>query len=98
MVPHLAELINDPYEAVRFIAYRSVRTLPGYEHFRYDYLADREARVSSALPLLRSWQQSTLARRRRDPELLVDADGEMRVDAFRRILNQRDTRSLFLRE
>lgn len=98
MVPHLAELLNDPYEAVRFIAYRSVRTLPGYETFRYDYLDDRPARVAATLPLLQTWQQSRQSYRRRDPELLVDDDGEIRVDAFRRILNQRDNRSLFLRE
>ena len=75
-----------------------LQKLPGYADFRYDYLADREERVAAALPLLHSWQRSALSRRRRDPELLVDAEGKIRVDAFRRLLNQRDTRPLFLRE
>ena len=29
---------------------------------------------------------------------LVDADGRLRIDEFRRILHQRDNRPLFLRE
>ena len=98
MLPHLAELLNDPYEAVRFIAYRSLRSLPGYTDFEYDYLADREQRVATLLPALQFWRNSTVSRRRRDPELLVDTDGLVLVDAFRRILNQRDNRPLFLRE
>ena len=73
MVPHLAELLNDPYEAVRYIAYRSLRTLPGYAGVDYDYVASREERVAAALPILRAWQNSALSRRRREPELLVDA-------------------------
>ena len=98
MVPHLAELLNDPYEAVRSIAYRSLRTLPDYGDFKYDYLADRQERVATVLPMLQSWRRSALSRRRRDPELLVDAEGEIRVDLFRRLLGQRDHRPLFLRE
>ena len=98
MVPHLAELLNDPYEAVRYIAYRSLRTLPGYAGVEYDYVASREERVAAALPILQGWQNSALSRRRREPELLVDADGRLRIDEFRRILHQRDNRPLFLRE
>ena len=98
MLPHLAELLNDPYEAVRLIAYRSLRSLPGYTDFEFEYLADREQRVATLLPALQSWRTSTVSRRRRDPELLVDTDGLMLVDTFRRILNQRDNRPLFLRE
>ena len=99
MVPHLAELLNDPYEAVRYIAYRSLRTLPGYAGVDYDYVASREERVATALPILRAWQNSTVSRRRREPELLVDADGRLLIERmFRRILEQRDNRPLFLRE
>ncbi len=98
MVPHLAELLNDPYEAVRYIAYRSLRSLPGYAGVDYDYVAGREERVAAALPILRAWQDSALSRRRREPELLVDTDGRLRIDEFRRILEQRDNRPLFLRE
>ena len=98
MAPHLAELLNDPYEAVRYVAYRALRTLPGYAGVDYDYVAGRQERVAAALPILQAWRNGPLARRRREPELLVDAEGRLRIDEFRRILLQRDNRPLFLRE
>lgn len=98
MAPHLAELLNDPYEAVRYVAYRALRTLPGYAGVDYDYVAGRQERVAAALPILQAWRNGPLALRRREPELLVDAEGRLRIDEFRRILRQRDNRPLFLRE
>lgn len=35
----LAELLDDPYSAVRFVAHRSLRTLPGFDNHAYDFLA-----------------------------------------------------------
>lgn len=37
--PLLAELLDDPYAAVRFVAHRSLRSLPGYADFSYDFVA-----------------------------------------------------------
>ncbi len=98
MAPHLAELMSDPYEAVRYIAYRSLRTLPGYTAFDYDYLATHRERVDRVLPALQKWRASTLSRQRREPELLVDTDGTLRTDVMRELFDLRDNRPLFLRE
>ena len=98
MVPHLAELLNDRYEAVRYIAYRSLRSLPNYAEYDYDYLAEQPERVERVLPILQAWRASLLARQRRDPELLVDADGVLRADMMRALFYLRDNRRLFLRE
>ena len=35
MLPHLAQLLDDPYDAVRFIAGRSLGTLPEFGSFQY---------------------------------------------------------------
>ena len=98
MAPYLAELLNDPYEAVRYVAYRSLRTIPAYAALEYDYVAGREARVAASLPVLQAWRERAPARARRDPALLVAGDGELMVDRMLRILRQRDDRPLFLRE
>jgi predicted CXXCH cytochrome family protein len=43
--PVLAELLADPYAAVRFVAARSLQALPGYEDVAYDFLDLPEARL-----------------------------------------------------
>ncbi len=98
MVPHLGEALGDPYDAVRFIAARSLRSLPGYANLDYDFTGPRQARVDTAVRVLREWRASPAARLRREPELLVDPRGELRVDAMRRLFDARDRRPLFLRE
>ena len=98
MVPHLAELLNDPYEAVRFIAYRSFRSLPGQADFEYDFLASRDDRIATVVPAIRAWRNGALANLRLDPELLIDAGGVLRTDTIRRLFEQRDNRMLILRE
>ena len=98
MVPHLAEGLGDPYEAVRFIAARSLRSLPGYGDLNFDFVGPESERVDTALRLLNAWRGTESARRRRDPELLVDRSGALRVEAMRRLFDRRDRRPLFLRE
>ena len=39
MAPYLATLLEDPYPVVRYIAARSLKELPGFETFSYDYVA-----------------------------------------------------------
>lgn len=39
MAPYLAELLADPYAAVRSVASESIRTLPGFGDLEYDYVA-----------------------------------------------------------
>ena len=98
MVPHLGEALGDRYEAVRFIAARSLRSLPGYASLAYDFVAPQQERVNTAVRVLREWRASPASRQRREPALLVDADGALRVDVMRRFFEQRDRRPLFLRE
>lgn len=98
MVPYLGELLGDPYDAVRFIAARSLRTIPGFETLRYDFTGDRGERIDAAVGALRTWRNSPAARARRDPELLFGLDGALDTAAMRRLFDQRDTRPLFLRE
>ena len=98
MVPHLGEALGDRYDAVRFIAARSLRSLPGFGNLEFDFVAPEEERVNTAVRVLREWRATPASRQRRDPELLVDANGDLRVAAMRRLFDQRDRRPLFLRE
>ena len=98
MAPYLGELLGDPYDAVRFIAARSLRTISGFETLRYDFTGSRDARIEAAVGALRAWRNSPRARLRRDPELLFGVDGTLDTAAMRRLFDGRDTRPLFLRE
>ncbi len=98
MTPHLAEALGDPYEAVRFIAARSLRSLPGNPSLSYDFVAPEAARAEVAVRLLQTWRADPRSRQRREPELLVDQEGLPRIDAMRRLFDQRDRRGVFLRE
>lgn len=53
----LAPLLDDPYAAVRFVAQRSLRSLPGFGDFEYDFVApkaEREAAQRAAVALAAS--------------------------------------------
>ena len=98
MVPHLGEALGDPYDAVRFIAARSLRSLPGYANLDFDFVGPRQARIDAAVALLRNWRASSASTTRRDPELLIDDNGELRLDLMRQLFDRRNRRGLFLRE
>src|SRR5205823_2491003 len=44
MPPYLSLLLDDPYDAVRFIAGRSLRSLPAFAEFSSDPVASRPQR------------------------------------------------------
>ncbi len=98
MTPFLGELLGDPYDAVRYIAARSLGGLPDHAALDYDFMGARDARLTAAVEALRVWERTAGAARRRDPELLFAADGSLDIMKMRRLFSERDTRPLFLRE
>lgn len=46
--PLLAQLFDDPYAAVRYVAARSLSHLPGYEDVAFDFVGERAERRASA--------------------------------------------------
>jgi hypothetical protein len=97
MAPYLAQLLTDPYSATRQVAYRSLRTLPGFETFRYDYVAAPPAlggRADEAIERWRRLRRASVA----PPAVLVDASGNIDVDLWRRLLAERSQRALTIKE
>ena len=98
VAPSLSVLMNDPYEAVRLIAHRSLRSLPGFEAFAYDFTGTAKERSAGVLKVMEVWRRSgALGEARQAPALLLDADGAMKADVSR-LLQQRDHRRIDLRE
>jgi Doubled CXXCH motif (Paired_CXXCH_1)/Cytochrome c554 and c-prime len=95
--PALIELLDDEYAAIRFIAYRSLRGISGFENLKYDYVGPREARWAA--------QAEARARAARLPagppcrELLMDGDGRFVRGELERLMAERpEDDEMFLAE
>ncbi len=83
----LAELLVDPYSAVRFVAGRSLRAQPGYADIDYDFLASPEKREHI---------RQTVNIRFRSAERLPD--GVLDETTLRALLAARDNRAITIAE
>ena len=99
MAPFLAPLLDDPYDAVRFVASRTLRALPGFDALEYDFVAPSAARRESQRRTMSLWDRVRSGpNRRSDAQLLFDARGGLRVDEMLRLLGDRNNRRVLLRE
>jgi hypothetical protein len=98
MAPHLATLLDDPYDAVRFTAGRSLGSLPGLGSVLYDFVAPQKERYQSQLRTMTAWDRSRARPGRTDAHLLFTSDGSVDVPRVLGLLKQRNTRRVLLRE
>jgi hypothetical protein len=98
MAPHLAQLLDDPYDAIRFGAARSMRTLPGFSGFTFDFIAPSPLRREAQLRTMATWDRTRSRSGRPAPQLLLGDNGNVDIPAVLRLLKQRDNRPILLRE
>jgi hypothetical protein len=96
MAPYLAILLNDPYDAVRLVAYRSLRAQPGFANFTYNFVAPLAQRIEDRTRAVEIWRNTRA--RRADAALLLDIDGWPDVEVVNRMWGQRDDRIISLPE
>src|SRR5262245_59051827 len=96
--PFLIGLLDDPYDAVRFVAARSLRTLPGMDKVAYDFLAPHDRRLADVSKALTTWQDARRLDSRLTPTVLYDENGNLKADVIQRLASQRDDRRVSLRE
>ncbi len=106
MGPYLAQLLEDPYDAVRFAAYRSLRQLPEFSEtagrdseFHYSFVGSPDHRRTVRERAFEIWGSTKPAGQEHfATEMLVEARGVLKESAFRRLLEQRDDRRMHLNE
>jgi hypothetical protein len=98
MPPQLAVLLEDPYDAVRYIAQRSLRSLPGFEQWSFDFLASPEERAAARQEVNRLWSQSSPPVPDDSKSVLLDSQGNLEREEQQKLLNLRSNRDVFLRE
>ena len=99
--PVLAQLMDDPYDAVRCVAERSLRATSRLIPNDYDFTARPEARPAVAPQVLRAWAAELPdAEKTKVPtSTLVDAqDPDRTLKAFAQRVAERDPKPLRLRE
>ena len=92
--PVMAPLLDDPYDAVRWIAAKSLRTLPGYAAFEYEFLAPPAERAEASRRVLEQWRPEGADL----PSALFEQDGSPRSAVFQSLLENRDDRPVYLVE
>ena len=99
MTPFLSPLLDDPYQAVRQIAYRSLRSLPGNEDFVYDFLAQPGERREAAGRALDRWRRLPPGAQAADGSaVLIDRRGALMEEIYYPLLSRRDDRDVELHE
>ncbi len=99
MAPFQANLLADPYGVVRYVADRSLTTLPGLEDFEYDFLADDEERQAKVQEAIEQWiaQDAQSVPQNREA-VLLNRDGSIRAAEVERLLSERDNRPVDIKE
>ncbi|MFQ5416644.1 MAG: multiheme c-type cytochrome [Myxococcota bacterium] len=98
MGPFVAQLLDDPYDAVRFIAARSLRGLAGYEGFPYDFIDPPAKRAKAPERAVTAWRSGRDGARIWRAETLLESDGSLMRDQLERLLAQRDDHRVNLNE
>jgi len=96
--PFLAQLLEDPYPAVRFIAARSLRSLPEFENLEFDFVAPEEERREVRQQVDRTWQAGERVTGPMTQALLLGDDGELQRELFAHLLAARDDRPIVVVE
>jgi predicted CXXCH cytochrome family protein len=87
MAPFLAPLLNDSYAAVRYITGKSMKTLPGFADFTFDFVADASERERSAAGVAEFWRSKN-----------AGVTTPVELKAVGELLKQQDQRPIHLRE
>ena len=100
MAPYLAQLLNDPYSAVRYIAFRSLKSLRSdYKALSYDFVGPEAQRTASRVSVIDIWKKTEARSAPSDrAELLITGPGELNGQTVAHLLRERDNLSMDLQE
>lgn len=99
LYPYLIYTLNDPYAAVRFDAWKSLQTLPGFSDLSFNYTASalsiRDASERAYTKWVRELRGPNPAF---EPQTALDSRGAFQDDVMKRMEEARDNRRIFLAE
>lgn len=98
LAPFQAQLLQDPYGVVRYVAEHNLRRLPGFADFRYDFLATTNEWRGSVEEVLRRWSDRKAPPSRTGSEVLIGGDGRVMAAKVAELLSRRDERPVTISE
>jgi len=102
--PLLAQLLDDPYPAVRIVALRALRKLPGFVDSQggardYSFTLGEKERIQARAEILAWWKTSgAVPPPEKRARLLFSSAGELLEDKVLELWSRRDNRSMDLQE
>jgi hypothetical protein len=94
MTPFLARMLEDPYEAIRFISDQSLRGLPGYGDAHTDHVAPESVRQLARWTAVENWGREN-GSERTGSDVLIRSDGTLDEETMERLLGERDDRPVY---
>ncbi|MCH2213135.1 MAG: hypothetical protein MK110_17655 [Fuerstiella sp.] len=93
-------LLDDDYPAVRYIAGRTLGSLPGFDGYDYNFVPQPEAGHSRAQAALAHWRQQrqSAGKSANLTEILDQTEGPVSDTILDELLKRRDNRDVFLAE
>lgn len=99
LAPFLVLLLEDPYSAVRCVTYNSLRQIPEYADFAYDFVGPEGQRSDAKQRALQIWDrmrsQATIPSA---PQIPLSANGTIQREVVDRLLSKRDNRPVEISE
>jgi hypothetical protein len=89
--------MEDPYDAVRYIAFRSLRSFENFENFDYDSVV-RPHQRDPIVPHIMETFRANVGRPSFDPGMLLTPEGALRNAEISRLIQQRDPRPFYIYE
>ena len=97
--PHLIYALTDSYAAVRFDAWKSLQTLPGFSNFLFNFTAPDHALGEAATRAYEKWLREVRDVNSVYPTpTITEPDGWFRQETFQRLRRERDDKPVFLAE
>lgn len=96
-IPFLAQLLDDPYLAIRFIARRSLRSMEGLSGLKLNMYGPLEARQRAIAAIAQYWYENQEGDADKRKELLF-RNGELDYERVERLMKECDNSTVLLDE
>lgn len=99
LYPYLIYTLKDPYAAVRFDAWKSLQTLPGFSDFSFNYTAPALSLRDASERAYSKWVRELRGPNPAfEPQTALDSRGAFQDDVIKPMEEARDNRPIFLAE